>query len=83
MKVSKVMELLSQLDGDEELVIDWSSKEWFEMDIDRQISEEAWQFVCRWTVAREEYVVKDKLDLMKDGLANYETKLILEMLREL
>ena len=80
MKVKNVIELLSKLDEDEELVIDWSSKEWFEMDIDRQISEEAWLFVCRWTLAREEYVVKDKLDLMKDGLANYETKLMFGLL---
>ena len=74
MKVRNVIEFLSQLDEDEEIVIDWSSKKWFEMDIDKQISEEAWQWVVRFTTGRDVYVIQDRLEIMKYGLADYEKR---------
>ena len=80
MKVKNVIELLSKLDEDEELVIDWSSKAWFEMDIDKRISQEAWEWVVRWTHSREEYLLQDRLDQMEQGLSDYETKLMFDTL---
>ena len=48
MKVKKVLEILNELPLDEDLVIQWYTKEDIENNLERKITREVWEDVCSY-----------------------------------
>jgi hypothetical protein len=74
MKVSTVINMLSTLNPDDEVVIDWWTQEWFEEVAGKKISPVGWQWVVSWARRYDEEVSAEQRNILLDGLADWEKR---------